>query len=71
MNEESRQEWARTFNISWFGVYNCTRASMPLLVVSEDALMIITSSLNGFWALERSRNGRRNQYYDRHGKNSE
>ena len=50
VNEESRQEWERTFNICWFGVYNCARAFMPLLVASEDAHMINTSSVNGFWA---------------------
>ena len=50
VNEESRQEWERTFNICWYGVYNCARAFMPLLVASEDAHMINTSSVNGFWA---------------------
>ena len=50
VNEESRQEWERTFNICWFGVYNCARAFMRLLVASEDAHMINTSSVNGFWA---------------------
>lgn len=50
VNEESRHEWERTFNICWYGVYNCARAFMPLLVASEDAHMINTSSVNGFWA---------------------
>ena len=50
VNEESRQEWERTFNICWFGVYNCARAFMPMLVASTDAHMINTSSVNGFWA---------------------
>ena len=50
VNEESRQEWERTFNICWFGVYHCARAFMPLLVASTDAHMINTSSVNGFWA---------------------
>ena len=48
--EGSREEWERTFNICWFGVYNCARAFMPLLVASQDAHMINTSSVNGFWA---------------------
>ena len=50
VNEDSREEWERTFNICWFGVYNCARAFMPLLVASQDAHMINTSSVNGFWA---------------------
>lgn len=50
VNQESREEWERTFNICWFGVYNCARAFMPLLVASPDAHMINTSSVNGFWA---------------------
>ena len=45
-----RNEWERTFNICWFGVYNCARAFTPLLVASPDAHMINTSSVNGFWA---------------------
>ena len=27
----SRDEWERTFNICWGGVYNCTRAFLPML----------------------------------------
>ena len=50
VNEESREEWERTFNICWFGVYNCARAFMPMLMASTDAHMINTSSVNGFWA---------------------
>ena len=50
VNEKSRQEWERTFDICWFGVYNCARAFMPMLVASQDAHMINTSSVNGFWA---------------------
>ena len=46
----NRDEWERTFNICWFGVYNCARAFIPLLVASSDAHMINTSSVNGFWA---------------------
>ena len=46
----SREEWERTFNICWFGVYHCARAFMPMLVASKDAHLINTSSVNGFWA---------------------
>ena len=45
-----RDEWERTFDICWFGVYYCARAFMPLLFASKDAHMVNTSSVNGFWA---------------------
>ena len=45
-----RDEWERTFNICWFGVYNCARAFMPMLAASSDAHLVNTSSVNGFWA---------------------
>lgn len=44
-------EWDRTFGICWGGVYNCSRAFVPLLVASDDGYLINTSSVNGFWAL--------------------
>jgi NAD(P)-dependent dehydrogenase (short-subunit alcohol dehydrogenase family) len=47
---EPREHWDRTFAVCWGGVYNCTRAFMPLLVASKDAHLINTSSVNGFWA---------------------
>ena len=46
-----RAEWDRTFGICWGGVYNCSRAFVPLLVASESGYLINTSSVNGFWAL--------------------
>lgn len=46
-----RAEWERTFGICWGGVYNCSRAFVPLLVASEAGYLINTSSVNGFWAL--------------------
>jgi len=48
--EGDREDWERTFNICWYGVYYNTRAFMPLLVASQDAHLINTSSVNGFWA---------------------
>lgn len=45
-----RDEWERTFNICWGGVYHCSRAFMPLLVASTEAHLVNTSSVNGFWA---------------------
>jgi len=44
-------EWDRTFGICWGGVYNCSRAFVPLLVASDDGYLVNTSSVNGFWAL--------------------
>ena len=45
-----RTEWERTFNVCWFGVYYCTRAFMPHLVAADEAHLVNTSSVNGFWA---------------------
>ena len=45
-----REEWDRTFGVVWGGVYNCSRAFVPLLVASEEGYLINTSSVNGFWA---------------------
>ena len=50
VDEGSREEWERTFNICWFGVYYCARAFMPMLRASAEAHMVNTSSVNGFWA---------------------
>ncbi|MGR6918688.1 SDR family NAD(P)-dependent oxidoreductase [[Actinomadura] parvosata] len=45
-----RAEWERTFAVCWGGVYNCTRAFMPLLIASDEGCLVNTSSVNGFWA---------------------
>jgi NAD(P)-dependent dehydrogenase (short-subunit alcohol dehydrogenase family) len=45
-----RAEWDRTFAICWGGVYNCSRAFVPLLIASDDGYLVNTSSVNGFWA---------------------
>lgn len=45
-----RAEWERTFGICWGGVYNCTRHFLPMLVASDEAVLVNTSSVNGFWA---------------------
>ncbi|MBL4867861.1 MAG: SDR family oxidoreductase, partial [Pseudomonadales bacterium] len=47
---DTREEWERTFNICWYGVYYCSRAFVPLLVASDEGHLINTSSINGFWA---------------------
>lgn len=45
-----RDEWERTFNICWGGVYFNTRAFLPLLRAAAEAHIVNTSSINGFWA---------------------
>ena len=48
--KDDRADWDKTFGVCWFGVYYCTRAFLPLLVASDEACIINTSSVNGFWA---------------------
>jgi NAD(P)-dependent dehydrogenase (short-subunit alcohol dehydrogenase family) len=45
-----REEWERTFNICWGGVYYCTRTFLPMLQKADKGHIINTSSVNGFWA---------------------
>jgi NAD(P)-dependent dehydrogenase (short-subunit alcohol dehydrogenase family) len=50
MIAHGREEWERTFNICWGGVYHCTRAFLPMLQKAEEGHIVNTSSVNGFWA---------------------
>src|SRR5215472_5787296 len=50
MVAHGREEWERTFNICWGGVYHCTRAFLPMLLKAEEGHIVNTSSVNGFWA---------------------
>ena len=45
-----RQEWERTFNICWQGVYLMCRTFLPLLMRAPEGHVINTSSVNGFRA---------------------
>ena len=45
-----REEWDLTFGVCWGGVYNGSRAFVPMLVASEEGHLINTSSVNGMWA---------------------
>ena len=45
-----RDEWDRTFAVCWGGVYNCSRAFVPMLIAGDDGYLVNTSSVNGFWA---------------------
>ncbi len=46
----SREAWERTFDVCWGGVYLGTRAFLPALVAADEAHIVNTSSVNGFWA---------------------
>ena len=46
----SREEWEKTFNVCWYGVYYSCRAFLPMLMKAHEAHIINTSSVNGFWA---------------------
>ncbi|HTI79729.1 MAG TPA: SDR family NAD(P)-dependent oxidoreductase [Acetobacteraceae bacterium] len=50
MIANSREEWERTFNICWGGVYLCTRTFLPMMLRADAAHIVNTSSVNGFWA---------------------
>ncbi len=47
---DSREAWDRCFQICWGGVYYGTRAFLSLLTAADEAHIINTSSVNGFWA---------------------
>ena len=47
---DDRAQWDRTFGVCWGGVYNCSRAFVPLLIASDEGYLVNTSSVNGFWA---------------------
>jgi len=43
----SREEWERTFNVCRGSVYNGTRAFLPLLLNSEEKLLLDTAAQDG------------------------
>ncbi|NRA03650.1 MAG: SDR family NAD(P)-dependent oxidoreductase [Myxococcales bacterium] len=47
---DGREEWERTFDICWKGVYYGSRTFIPMLVASDEGHLVNTSSVNGFWA---------------------
>ncbi len=46
----SRDEWEKTFNVCWGGVYHGTRAFLPMMRNADAGHIVNTSSINGFWA---------------------
>ncbi|HTG05448.1 MAG TPA: SDR family NAD(P)-dependent oxidoreductase [Bradyrhizobium sp.] len=46
----TREQWEKTFNICWGGVYLGVRTFLPLLLKAEEGHIVNTSSVNGFWA---------------------
>jgi NAD(P)-dependent dehydrogenase (short-subunit alcohol dehydrogenase family) len=50
MIANGRDEWEKTFNVCWGGVYHCTRAFLPMLQKADTGHIVNTSSVNGFWA---------------------
>ena len=46
----TREQWERTFNICWGGVYLGVRTFMPMLLRADEGHIVNTSSINGFWA---------------------
>ena len=46
----SREQWEKTFNICWGGVYLGVRTFLPMLVRADEGYIVNTSSVNGFWA---------------------
>src|ERR1700691_1320797 len=46
----TREQWERTYNICWGGVYLGVRTFLPLMVKADEGHIVNTSSVNGFWA---------------------
>jgi NAD(P)-dependent dehydrogenase (short-subunit alcohol dehydrogenase family) len=46
----SREQWEKTFNICWGGVYLGVRTFLPMLQKADEGHIVNTSSVNGFWA---------------------
>jgi NAD(P)-dependent dehydrogenase (short-subunit alcohol dehydrogenase family) len=46
----TREQWERTFNICWGGVYLGVRTFLPMLLKADEGHIVNISSVNGFWA---------------------
>jgi len=58
----AREDWERTFNICWGGVYLGVRTFLPLLMKAEEGHIINTSSVAGFWGTSAGRNASHTAY---------
>ncbi len=47
---EERVQWDATFAVCWGGVYLGCRTFLPMLIAADEAHIVNTSSVNGFWA---------------------
>ncbi|TVS16456.1 MAG: SDR family oxidoreductase [Gammaproteobacteria bacterium] len=47
---DPEDNWQKTFDICWGGVYHCSRAFLPALMAADAGHIVNTSSINGFWA---------------------
>jgi NAD(P)-dependent dehydrogenase (short-subunit alcohol dehydrogenase family) len=47
---DDREQWEATFNVCWGGVYLGCRTFLPMLIAADEAHIVNTSSVNGFWA---------------------
>lgn len=47
---DSREEWEKTFNVCWGGVYFGCRTFLPMMLEAEEGHIVNTASVNGFWA---------------------
>jgi NAD(P)-dependent dehydrogenase (short-subunit alcohol dehydrogenase family) len=45
----TQEQWERTFNICWGGVYLGVRTFLPMLMQADEGHIVNTSSVNGFW----------------------
>ncbi|MEM9201353.1 MAG: SDR family oxidoreductase [Actinomycetota bacterium] len=50
MFDSPREQWEKTFDIDWGGVYLGCRVFLPLLAAADAGAVINTSSVNGFYA---------------------
>jgi NAD(P)-dependent dehydrogenase (short-subunit alcohol dehydrogenase family) len=48
--KDPREQWEKTFDVCWGGVYLNTRAFLPMMMNADEGHIINTSSINGFWA---------------------
>src|ERR1700750_141981 len=46
----TREQWEKTFNICWGGVYLGVRTFLPMLMKADEGHIVNTSSVNGFCA---------------------